>query len=125
MQRYSRQREAIRKAVLASRQHPTAEDLYAEVKRDIPNISLGTVYRNLKQLTDQELITVYQDGNILRYDGNQDPHHHFHCSSCGLVEDVYVAELDLSGVTESLPNVQCDTIRIDIEGTCQNCLQVE
>jgi len=69
--------------------HPTADAVYAEVRKEIPGISLGTVYRNLKLLAETgEVAPVAGSGVLIRYDGCTDNHHHFRCDSCGCVLDV-------------------------------------
>ncbi|HIC39288.1 MAG TPA: transcriptional repressor, partial [Candidatus Marinimicrobia bacterium] len=66
--RYSQQREAIRDIICGTRLHPTADWVYNKAKKIIPNISLGTVYRNLKRLEEEGEINTIYDGNIVRYD---------------------------------------------------------
>lgn len=88
-QRYSRQREEILKIVMGTKTHPTADWVYEEARRSIPNISLGTVYRNLNLLADEGVIMriVLDDGKV-RFDGNSDDHHHFICNDSGKVYDI-------------------------------------
>lgn len=87
VQRYSRQRELIYQAVLASRAHPTAEMVYAALKPDHPNLSLGTVYRNLHLLAHEGKLT-RMPFPVERFDGMVTPHNHFCCQVCGQVSDV-------------------------------------
>ena len=75
----SRQREAIKEFLMSRKDHPTAEVVYEYVSKDFPNISLGTVYRNLSFLVD--------DGSV-HFDGNVEPHYHFQCVECGSVIDL-------------------------------------
>ena len=86
--RYSRQREIIRAIVFSTNSHPTADWVYEKAKQSIPNISLGTVYRNLKQLTDQCTIRTIYDGSVARYDWNKDSHDHLKCIECGEMIDI-------------------------------------
>ncbi len=86
-QRYSRQRELIFETVRASKSHPTAEMVYSALKPQYPNLSLGTVYRNLNLLTQQGRL-VRMPLPVERYDGDLHPHSHFCCRSCGQVIDV-------------------------------------
>ena len=83
--KYSRQREAIKHYLASTKEHPTADTVYLHVKEDFPNISLGTVYRNLNLLTD------------IGFDGNVIPHNHFLCTSCGRLLDL---ELDMKSIEE-------------------------
>lgn len=87
--KHSRQRDVVRKVLDENRIHPSAAQVFAEAQKEIPDISLGTVYRNLNYLE--------QDGAILRldvgdgtdrFDAEVAPHYHFHCTACGRVFDV-------------------------------------
>ena len=86
--RYSHQREGIKKIVQCTNCHPTADWIFNQTKKIIPNISLGTVYRNLKRLEEEGEINTIYDGNIVRYDWNKDPHDHLKCKVCGDLIDV-------------------------------------
>ena len=68
--RYSHQREVIRGIICSTKSHPTADWIYSEAKKKINNISLGTVYRNLKTLEEIGAIQIIYDENLIRYDGN-------------------------------------------------------
>lgn len=87
--KHSRQREAIRIFLMSRKDHPTAEAVYAHVKEEYPNISLGTVYRNLTFLVDNgEAIKVPCDDGSVHFDGNVEPHPHFQCRKCGAIIDL-------------------------------------
>ena len=78
--------------------HPTAATLYAIVRRRLPKISLGTVYRNLELLARMGGIQKLEfAGAEARFDGNSARHDHLRCVRCGRVDDVSAATLDLSG----------------------------
>lgn len=93
--KYSRQREEI-KAYLASRKdHPTADNVYMAIRRQIPNISLGTVYRNLTMLVDAGEITRLRVGDgVDHFDYDTSPHYHFVCTECGSVIDLDMQNID-------------------------------
>ncbi|MCI5944982.1 MAG: transcriptional repressor [Eubacterium sp.] len=85
----SRQRQAILQCVLSHHDHPTAEIVYQEVRESYPNISLGTVYRNLSLLCRiGKIRRIVHDDHTDRYDGILCPHSHFICLSCGDLQDV-------------------------------------
>lgn len=85
----SRQREAVLQCVLSRRDHPTADAVYMEVRKDFPNISLGTVYRNLSLLTDLGKIKrISGEDRTDRFDGDVKPHSHFICDVCGQLYDL-------------------------------------
>lgn len=90
----SRQREAIIDFLKTRKDHPTADTVYMNLREKMPNISLGTVYRNLSLLADQgQILRLSCDGKVDRFDGFTHPHYHFMCMDCGAVSDV---ELDLT-----------------------------
>lgn len=85
----SRQREAIKEFLMSRKDHPTAEVVYEYVSKDFPNISLGTVYRNLSFLVDNGMaVKVPCDDGSVHFDGNVEPHYHFQCVECGSVIDL-------------------------------------
>lgn len=94
MKNYSRQREAIVTALQNTTAHPTASTVYETVRETIPNISLGTVYRNLAALAEEGMIKQLSVGDSSdHFDGDISPHSHFYCEKCGKVSDVsYVAD---------------------------------
>lgn len=87
--RMTRQRKVILEELGKVYTHPTADEIYAMVKEKLPNISLGTVYRNLDLLAENnQVLKLETAGNIRRYDANMAPHSHIRCVSCGKVFDV-------------------------------------
>ncbi len=90
IQRRSVQRDAVLAAVSQEGFHPTADDVLAKVREDLPNVSLGTVYRNLDQLCEAGIIwkLPVSDGPC-RYEGNPERHLHAMCPLCGSVRDVW------------------------------------
>lgn len=93
--KHSRQRDCIKHYLMSSKDHPTADMVYLAVREAFPNISLGTVYRNLAFLEEHgEIIKLNCGGNCERYDANTDKHYHFVCTECGEVEDLNMMPLD-------------------------------
>lgn len=91
--KYSRQRESIKNYLANTTEHPTADLIYMHVKKEFPNISLGTVYRNLNLLTDLgEAIKITSPDGGDRFDGNLTPHNHFYCKECGKILDLPIDE---------------------------------
>jgi Fur family ferric uptake transcriptional regulator len=103
--------------------HPTADELYRIVRKRLPKISLGTVYRNLEILSCSGRIRKIEvPGTMKRFDGNTDIHHHMRCVSCGAVRDVR------DGLAISLPEIPGDIdgyrivgCRLDLIGICPEC----
>ena len=87
--RETRQREAILNILRDADSHPTADRIYDEVRKTIPNISKGTVYRNLKILKETGKISELNlDGTVSRYEDKKDGHYHFRCEKCGKIFDL-------------------------------------
>jgi len=87
--RHTKQRKAILGFLMSTSSHPTADQIYETVRKDIPNLSKGTVYRNLQVLIDNGLVSVLDiRGTLSRYEIKQDAHYHFKCETCGRVFDL-------------------------------------
>ena len=85
----SKQRDAILASLKGRTDHPTADMIYESVRHEIPNISLGTVYRNLALLTEQgDILKLPSANGPDRYDGDILPHYHFICDCCNNVFDM-------------------------------------
>ena len=96
--KYSRQRESIKHFLAETKDHPTADAVYLHLKKEFPNISLGTVYRNLNLLTDiGEAVTIATPDGGDRFDGRVEPHNHFLCKKCGRLLDL---DLDMRSLEE-------------------------
>ena len=93
--KYSKQRESIKTYLGSTREHPTADTVYMHVKQEYPNISLGTVYRNLSLLSEIGEIQKLSTGiGPDRFDGRPHPHYHFICKDCGSVLDLKLEGLE-------------------------------
>lgn len=93
--KYSRQREAIKEYLAYTKEHPTADTVYMNIRGKYPNISLGTVYRNLNLLSEQgEILKINCRDGSDRFDGNPKPHNHFLCNGCGKVIDLTMESID-------------------------------
>jgi Fe2+ or Zn2+ uptake regulation protein len=122
VRRETRQRRMIYDVVRSAKIHPTAEWVYERVRREMPRVSLGTVYRNLQLLVAEGRLRGWTRARMTRYDGDLKPHDHFVCESCGLL-------LDLERVRTPLPSeegLRADghvvTERIlDFVGVCRDC----
>ncbi len=121
----SRQREAILTYLESRKDHPTAEQVYTAVREEFPNISLGTVYRNLALLSDLKEIgrvTCETDGSD-HFDFDTSPHQHFFCKECGAVIDVPLRNDDsILRMLEGSLGVSIETQKTIYYGICRNCL---
>lgn len=122
--KHSRKRDAILACVRGTTCHPTAEWVYAQLKPKIPDLSLGTVYRNLaifKQ--DGEIISVGTVAGLERFDGNTAPHAHFVCTKCTGVYDVPQETLpvDFLKSAEALTRGEITSYQLSYYGICPKC----
>ena len=93
--RHSRQRESIKKFLAGRKDHPTADMVYVNIRKSYPNISLGTVYRNLALLESLGEVRKISCGDgAERFDPNTEPHYHFVCRQCGCVQDIPLLPVD-------------------------------
>ena len=91
----SKQRDMIMAFLMGRKDHPTADTVYMNVRLENPNISLGTVYRNLTQLSDMGEIQRLRLGEgVDRFDADTSPHYHFVCSDCGSVIDLDMPSIE-------------------------------
>ncbi len=124
MIKHSRQREAIRQNLMERYDHPTAEMVYMDIKEDFPNISLGTVYRNLSLLSELGEIQKISTGTGPdRFDGNLNTHCHFQCRTCFCVLDLsfdYPDELN-GHAAKNFPGIIEGNI-IQFYGICPDCM---
>lgn len=122
--RYSKQRELILSNLKNRYDHPTAEMIYQDLKKENPHLSLGTVYRNLNQLCETKLINKIDVGNpMVHYDGNTDPHIHFICQQCGQIIDIDIDENSIVTQFQNHLHHHIKKIQIQMSGICQNCSQ--
>lgn len=87
--KHSKKRDAIRNALMNTKVHPSAEMLYTQLKPQLPDLSMATVYRNLNEfIEDGEAMSVGFVNGQERFDGNTEPHTHFVCEECGQIFDL-------------------------------------
>lgn len=117
----SRQRDRILDVVRSTKTHPSADWVFHEVRKEIPNISLATVYRNLNLLVEsREIGEVLCDGQ-LRFDANKEEHLHFICRSCKGIFDI--EEKRVESPDFKLPRgFKVENVKMDFYGLCPNCL---
>ncbi|TCL57147.1 Fur family peroxide stress response transcriptional regulator [Kineothrix alysoides] len=93
--KYSRQREVIKDFLCTRKDHPTADMVYMNVRQQYPNISLGTVYRNLTLLTERgEIQKISVGDGVDHFDADTSPHNHFICMGCGSVIDLEMESIE-------------------------------
>ncbi|OGO07081.1 MAG: transcriptional repressor [Chloroflexi bacterium RBG_13_60_13] len=126
MKRRSKQRESIVRVLRGTRSHPTADWVYEQVRKEIPNISLGTVYRNLKMMKERgEILELSCAGSLGRFDGNPENHYHFRCDRCGRVHDIDEAiDRAIDEKVAARTGFEISHHRLEFRGLCIEC-QVE
>lgn len=120
--KYSKQRDLILKVIESSYDHPCAEEIYERVKKDLPRISLGTVYRNLNQLEEVGMIRRLRGNDYDRFDKVSWEHDHFQCLSCGEIYDLQ--KIDLSVLSNQITRETGYFIQnheLNFTGICFSC----
>ncbi len=118
------QRQVIYEAVVDSREHPTPELIFEQVRQRIPSISLGTIYKNVKTFLDTGVLReVTLHHGSLRLESNMTPHHHLVCSSCKAIFDIEESavepvQLPKSELPAGFSITQC---RVEFVGVCRSC----
>lgn len=124
--RHSKKREAILSAIRSTECHPSAEWVYQTLKPTHPDLSLGTVYRNLIFFQERgEIQSVGVVKGQERFDGVTAPHSHFVCNGCGAVTDLHKIKLDRN-ITRDVSEqygLAVERHELTFYGLCQNCMQ--
>ena len=119
-----KKRDAILDCVRQTKVHPSADWVYARLKPDISDLSLGTVYRNLALFKEQGLITSLGTvKGVERFDGNIDPHVHFICTECGAVDDLMEIQLpsELTATATQMCGGSIQSSQLIFTGKCRKC----
>ena len=121
--RLTTQRQIILEELGKVTSHPTANEVYDMVRRRLPRIGLGTVYRNLELMADIGIILKLEVGGTQkRFDATVVPHYHIRCSSCGRVNDINIAvQEQINIVAEKASNYKILGHHIEFSGICSSC----
>ena len=125
--RMTNQRELILTKVRESRQHLSADELYELVKKDMPRISLATVYRNLEILSEAGLIKKLEiSGRQKRFDYDVSDHDHIYCVKCHRIDNLDTERMSLSRVPdEAKRGYAVSGYRLEVAGICPECQKKE
>ena len=116
------QRVAIVRTLSKCRGHPTVDEVYREVRRSFPMISLNTVYTTLKLLKEMgELTSVGRGERVARFDTNLSTHHHLICVKCSKIEDLSTETFDLTPPAHGQSGFTVLGYRVEFFGYCENC----
>lgn len=127
MIRLTTQRQIILEELTKVKTHPTASEIYDMVRKRLPRIGLGTVYRNLELMAENGMILKLEVGGTQkRFDATTDTHYHIRCSDCGKVDDIDIPVIDslVQAATEN-SSYQIIGHHIEFTGICSQCQQQE
>ncbi len=122
--KHFRKRDAILTYLRSTTIHPSAEMVFTQLKPEIPDLSMGTVYRNLSLFKEQGLATSVATVNgVERFDGNTHPHVHFICQDCDAVMDLMELQVPegLKSVAQELCGGQVSSCQLSFTGLCKSC----
>lgn len=127
MIRLTTQRQIILEELAKVKSHPTASEVYDMVRKRLPRIGLGTVYRNLELMAENGMIIKLEVGGTQkRFDATTDAHYHIRCSCCGKVEDMDIQVIDsLVGAAAESSSYQILGHHIEYTGICPECQERE
>lgn len=119
--RLTHQRLKVLEYLSNNSNHPTVEEIYNALKKEVPSLSKTTIYNTLNYLSELKLIQVVAiEDNEARFDADTNSHGHFKCNSCG---EIYDFDIDVdSFVTEKLHNFRIDEKSVYFKGVCSRCL---
>ncbi len=121
--RNTKQKQLILQIINNSINHLNAFEVYEEARKSMPNISLGTVYRNLNMLIEEKNARRLKAANgIDRFDNTKTQHHHFVCMKCGKYYDIF-DKIELKNLKENYGIIK--NYEIQINGICNDCLKEE
>ena len=116
------QRLAILEHLEGTRSHPTADEVYAQLRREYPTIARATVYNTLEALTNAgAILRLTADPTASRYDADLEPHIHFRCHVCGGLYDIAVNTANTLG--ENVDGHRVESVRTYAYGVCAECLE--
>ena len=122
------QKQIILDTLQSINTHPSVDELYAEIQKSHPSISKATVYRNMRQLAEKNVVLQIAVANdVVRYDGCTAFHHHFICNDCRRVFDIYIDHADdskqLGTIIQSKYRYKVDRCMTSFMGTCLECIE--
>ena len=119
------QRMVIFRILSEANRHITVDEVYKKAIKEYPMLSLATVYRNMEQMVEASLLKHLDlEGPSVRYDTNLEEHHHFVCTKCGKVADVYLKDIEynVDNKRSCLGKAKISTLDLHLHGVCTECL---
>ena len=124
--KHFRKRDAILDYLRQSKAHPSAETIYTDLKPQISDLAMGTVYRNLTLFRQQGLVSsIATVSGVERFDANTHPHVHFICDHCDAVIDLDEMQIppSLQAAATECCGGRADSCQLSFTGLCRNCYQ--
>jgi Fur family peroxide stress response transcriptional regulator len=123
LSKHSRQRELILRILRSTKSHPSADWIYEKAKMKMPNISLGTVYRNLNLLAEEGKIRKFSIGGATtQFDADLRDHYHIRCVHCSRIEDVpHISHRVTYHEIEELTGYHIHSLQLAFSGLCPQC----
>lgn len=122
VRKHSKKRDAILDCIRQTTCHPTAEWVYRQLKPSFPDLSLGTVYRNISMFKEENVIqSIGVVNGLERFDYNTEPHTHFICTKCGEVLDLHHVALPQSVLDEAAAGGSVTGYQLQFTGICPQC----
>lgn len=122
----TQQRRLLMDLLVASEEHPTADELFRAAQRHLPGVSRTTIYRVLETLVELGLARrVSHPGGSVRFDARTDRHHHLICTTCGRVRDLEAPELDRLPPPGGLRGFEVQDYSVHFTGLCRECRSIE
>lgn len=121
--RITPQRHAVLEFLINSMTHPTADEIYKALEGKFPNMSVATVYNNLRVFRETGLVRelTYGDSSS-RFDCNTSDHYHIICDSCGKIVDFHYPSLhEVESLAEQVTGFDVSHHRMEVYGTCEKC----
>ena len=126
--KHFKKRDAIFDYLMQSKAHPSAETIYTDLKPQIPDLAIGTVYRNLTVFKQNGLVTSVATVNgVERFDANTQPHVHFICTDCNAVMDLHEVQVpqSLTDAAASCCGGAVSTCQLTFTGKCRECTTIQ
>lgn len=121
--RITPQRQAVLEYLIKTDTHPTADEIYQSLEKQFPNISVATVYNNLKVFIEHNLVQELNYADVSsRFEFNHADHYHAVCTKCGKFEDIFYPGLEkVERATEELTDFKIYGHRLELYGLCKAC----
>lgn len=125
--RMTKQRQVILEELCKVTSHPTADEMYQMIRKRLPKISLGTVYRNLEILSELGMVLKLDVGGTQkRFDGKVENHYHVRCTDCGRVGDIHMAtNHEIEQQAQPLTDFQIKRHSLEFIGVCPECSKAQ